>query len=75
MGECFVLVTDDVFGIFDLAAQSYPVEFFDNIECVKKVKSSDIGRYLLDKVGRNMLIAKNFNVYSCLGEVYYRTVD
>lgn len=69
-----VLVSEDFFGVFNIAASYYPEEFFDNIEYVKKMKSSDIDSYLLDKVGRNVLIAYKYNIYRCMGHAYPRKV-
>lgn len=69
-----VLVSEEFFGVFNISASYYPEEFFDNIECVKKMKSSDIDRYLLDKIGRNVLIAYKYNIYRCIGHVYPRKV-
>ena len=73
--ECFVLVSDLFFGVFEISASCYPEEFTDNMNYVKKVKWSDIRGYLLEKVGRNVLVSKKYDVVLCMGKVFSRIID
>lgn len=74
-GYMFVLVTDDIFGVFDISASNYPQEFFENLDCVKKMGESDIKRFLLENVGRNILRAYNYDIYLCKNKIYPRKVS
>ena len=70
--EYFVLITDDCFGVFEISAFNYPSEFKDNLDCVHVVKSDMLENFLIEKLGRNILINKEFNEYTCCGNLYSR---
>ena len=70
--EFFVLTTADYFGVFQISAETYPQEFLDNISNVKVVNENMLEHYLIKELGRNILINKNFNVFTCLGNLYSR---
>lgn len=71
--DYFVLVTDEVFGVFEESAKGYPLEFKQNLKYVESVNYSDLSKYLLEKVGRNILVNKEFGLPYSIGRLYSRT--
>lgn len=72
-GKYFVLVSEEYFGFFAMDASSYPVEFEENFDCVSIVEYNKLYEFLLEKLGRNILISKKIDM-SCVGRVYSRRV-
>lgn len=73
-GSYYVLITEQEFGVFEISAPHYPQIFLDNIgRNVHVVSCSDLNRFLITRLGRNILINKKFCPYTQLGEVFSRT--
>ena len=72
-GKYFVLISEEFFGFFAMDAKSYPQEFEDNFDCVHIVEYSELYEFLLEKLGRNILISKKIDM-SCVGRVFSRKV-
>ncbi len=70
--EYFVLITDDYFGVFEVSARGYPDELKNNLNCVSVVKDDMLVNFLIEKLGRNILINKEFNIYNSIGQLYSR---
>ena len=70
--DYFVLITDEKFGIFEISAKTYPQEFLENLSNVSVVKGDMLENFLIEKLGRNILINKGFNIFTCLGNLYSR---
>ena len=72
MNKYFVLITDNHFGVFSVSEKNYPDVFFDNIKCVDVVKEDDVKKFLIDSLGRNILIKKRVNLYTDIGALFSR---
>lgn len=70
--EYFILITNEHFGIFEISAQSYPQEFLENLSNVSVVKGDMLENFLIEKLGRNILINKNFSLFTGIGNLYSR---
>ena len=57
-----------------MEADSYPIEFEEDFDCVSIVEYSELYEFLLEKLGRNILISKRIDM-SCVGRVFSRKVD
>ncbi len=73
--DYFVLITDNEFGVFEPSASDYPTEFKENIHNVRCVNGSDLYGYLMDNLGRNILINKNFKIPWSIGTIYSREAN
>lgn len=71
-GLYWVLLTEDSFGVFQIGANSYPMEFIKNIKNVETVPESDLKKFLLENVGRNTLVNSNFHHIFSIGKLYSR---
>jgi hypothetical protein len=71
-GLYWVLITEDEFGVFEIEATSYPMEFIKNIKNVEVVPKSNLKKFLLENVGRNTLINSNFHHIFSIGRLYSR---
>lgn len=67
----FVLITENEFGVFNIV-DYYPSEFLENINCVTTVSESDLKRFLISNLGRNILINKNFDPIYSIGKIFSR---
>lgn len=70
--DYFVLITDEYFGIFEISAKTYPQEFLENLSNVSVVKGNMLENFLIKKLGRNILINKNFSLFTGIGNLYSR---
>ncbi len=70
--QYFVLITEEVFGVFKISAKYYPRVFLENIAHVTVVSENDLKRFLIDKIGRNILVNKGFDIYYSIGKVFQR---
>lgn len=71
-GLLWVLLTETHYGVFEIGAKSYPMEFIENIHRVKTVSESDLKKFLLENVGRNTLVNSNFHQHFSVGKLYSR---
>ena len=72
MDKYFVLITPDFFGVFDISAKNYPDIFLDNLKSVEVVEESDVKKFLIDSLGRNILIRKQVDLYTDIGTLFSR---
>lgn len=72
MNKFFVLITDKHFGVFSVSAKNYPDIFLDNLNFVEVVEESDVKKFLIDSLGRNILIKKRVNLYTDIGTLFSR---
>jgi hypothetical protein len=70
--DYFVLITDENFGIFEISAETYPQEFLENLINVSVIKGNMLENFLIEKLGRNILINKNFSLFTGIGNLYSR---
>lgn len=68
----FVLISEKLYGVFTMDADSYPEEFLDNIKNVEVMDESDVPSYLLKNVRLNTLSKSHFNLYTDCGKIFYR---
>lgn len=68
----WVLVTEEHYGVFSMEAGTYPDEMLENLDrvCVKYLM--EVESYLLEKVGRNVLIRGRFSFPKSIGELHNR---
>ena len=70
--EFFVLISPEFFGVYQ-EGQHLPLEFKQNLKYVECVKYGDLAKYLLDNLGRNILVNKGFRLPYSIGRLYSRT--
>lgn len=68
----WILIDEDKFGVFEIDATSYPMEFIKNIKYAETVPKSDLKKFLLEHVGRNTLVNSDFHYLFSIGELYPR---
>ena len=69
--EYFVLISPEFFGVF--VEGHLPLELKQNLKYVECVKYGDLSKFLLEKVGRNILVNKEFRMPYSIGRLYSRT--
>ena len=71
--DYFVLLTEDFFGVFKtISPGNIPNELPNKLTYIRKVPSGEIKKFLIDKVGINILINKNFQLPFSIGKLYSR---
>lgn len=67
-----VIITDEIYGVFEIDADSYPEEYFSNIQSIKRMDKSAVPNHLLKNIGRNILSKAGFDLYKDCGKIFYR---
>lgn len=71
--DYFVMITDDFFGVFDMIApHTIPEDFPNELSYICKVPRGDIEKYLIEHIGVNLLINKEFKIPISLNKLYSR---
>ena len=68
----FVLISKEHWGVFLISDSSYPIEMLNNMEFVKSVSEEELNRYLIDNLGVNILINKEFDLIYHIGHLFSR---
>ena len=72
MKRYWVLITDDIWGVFGIDAEDYPDIFFENMAKVSTVYEINLNKFLIKNLGRNTLIKNRFEMPYAQGKVFRR---
>lgn len=70
MKDYFVLISDEYWGVFKISDSEYPSEMLENMFCVHTVSERDLKKFLIEHLGRNILINKNFHPVYSIGQLF-----